>query len=220
MQAHTSRACLLISGGLDSAVLVSQFLTQGTRVVPLYLRCGFFWERVELYWLRRFLGTMRRPKLSPLEILELSLRGSYGPHWSLTGRRVPSAKSSDDAVYLPGRNVLLLSHAAIVCARRGISTIALGILKGNPFGDASPQFLTHFGAILAQALRHRIRIVAPLRASTKTQLVRRAQQLPLGLTFSCLNPQGLWHCGRCNKCAERKRAFREADVEDPTRYAK
>jgi 7-cyano-7-deazaguanine synthase len=39
------------------------------------------------------------------------------------------------------------------------------------------------------------------------------------LTFSCLAPQGRRHCGRCNKCAERKRAFRQAGIPDPTKYA-
>jgi 7-cyano-7-deazaguanine synthase len=45
------------------------------------------------------------------------------------------------------------------------------------------------------------------------------RDLPLELTFSCIAPAGELHCGRCNKCAERRAAFREADREDRTSYA-
>ena len=211
--------CLLVSGGLDSGLLLHQFLAQGVRVAPLYLRCGLVWETVELHWLRRFLREVRSPRLAPLEIVEMPLAGLYASHWSLTGRGIPSAASADAAVYLPGRNVLLLGAAAIVCARRHLSTIALGILKGNPFGDASPRFLTEIASCLTRALRHPIRITAPLRRSSKSQLIRSAPDAPLALTFSCLRPRGMQHCGRCNKCAERRRAFRRAGVLDPTRYA-
>jgi 7-cyano-7-deazaguanine synthase len=43
--------------------------------------------------------------------------------------------------------------------------------------------------------------------------------MPLELTFSCIAPAGSLHCGQCNKCAERQRAFRLSSMPDPTRYA-
>ena len=152
-------------------------------------------------------------------MIELPLHAVYRNHWSLSGRRVPSAASRDAAVYLPGRNVLLVSTAAIVSAERGLSTIALGILKGNPFGDATPRFFADLTRSLTQALNHPIRILTPLRRFTKAQLVTSATPALFPFTFSCLNPHGVQHCGRCNKCAERQRAFRAAGVSDPTRYA-
>jgi 7-cyano-7-deazaguanine synthase len=44
------------------------------------------------------------------------------------------------------------------------------------------------------------------------------RDMPLELTFSCIDPVDGLHCGRCNKCAERQKAFRSIDLEDPTRY--
>ena len=44
---------VLLSGGLDSAVLARRFLAQGRKILPLYVRCGLRWERAELFWLRR-----------------------------------------------------------------------------------------------------------------------------------------------------------------------
>ena len=196
-----------------------RLLAHGGRVVPLYLRCGLRWEPAELSWLRRFLRAIRSASLAPLVVVDLPLRSLYGSNWSLTGRRIPGARSADAAVYLPGRNALLLTAAAIVCAQRRISRLAIGTLKGNPFGDASPAFFRRMSSGLSQALARPIRIIAPLRRLTKPQLIRSAAGLPLALTYSCLRPRGQAHCGRCNKCAERRRAFRRAGVADPTRYA-
>jgi len=218
MQSRQASLCVLLSGGLDSALMVHRLLLTHGQLFPLYIRCGFVWETAELYWLKRFLRAIRTPQLHPLQVVDLPVRRLYGRHWSLTGRRVPGARSADAAVYLPGRNALLLSVAAIVASERRVSTIALGVLKGNPFGDATPRFFSQMASALSQALRRPIRILAPLRRLSKTQLIREAAA-PLALTFSCLRPQrGYRHCGRCNKCAERRRAFREAGVPDPTKY--
>lgn len=218
MRPRSRPICALVSGGLDSAVLVCRLLRDGKRVAPLYLRCGLYWESVELHWLRRFLQAIRSPALAPLVTVDVPLRSASGAHWGFTGTDVPSAQSPDAAVYLPGRNVLLLSHAAIACARRGITTIAIGTLRGNPFGDATPRFFARMSGVLSQALQQPIRILSPLRRCSKAQLIRSAGAAPLALTCSCLRPRGYRHCGRCNKCAERRRAFRAAGVPDPTRY--
>ncbi len=203
---------VLMSGGIDSAVVLQLLLRRGRRVQPVYVRCGLRWEPAEMWWLRRYLRAVRTPRLLPLRVLEAPVASLYGAHWSLTGRGVPSARSADAAVYLPGRNLLLLSAAAIVCAQQGISTIALGTLGGNPFGDATPEFFSRMAAALSRALNRPMCILAPLRGKSKSAWVRAARQLPLRLTFSCLNPSGHQPCGRCNKCAERSRALRQAGV--------
>lgn len=212
--------CALVSGGLDSAVLLHRLLNARKTVVPVYVQCGLRWEAAELHWLRRALRCLQTNTLRSLQRIELPLHAVYRHHWSLTGRRVPRATSRDAAVYLPGRNVLLISTAAILSAERGISTIALGVLKGNPFGDATPRFFARLAGCLTQALSHPICVLAPLRRLTKVQLIRSADPACLAVTFSCVNPRGVTHCGRCNKCAERQRAFRAAGVPDPTAYAR
>jgi 7-cyano-7-deazaguanine synthase len=221
--------CTLLSGGLDSGLLLLRLVSERMRPVPVYLKCGFQWEETELYWLRRFLKAMRSHAVAPLTTLELPLASVYGAHWSVTGRQIPEADSPDVAVYLPGRNVLLLTAAAILCVQRKISTIALGLLKGNPFGDATTRFFRQLERCLSQALQHPLSIQTPLRRCSKSSLIRSTVQrstaaggnggkFPLELTFSCLRPHGRRHCGRCHKCAERSRAFHAAGVPDPTTY--
>ena len=213
-----ARVCALVSGGLDSLLLVRLLLGEGATVHPLYVRGGLIWEPAELWWLRRWLCALPRTRLKPLVVVPVPLRSLYGRHWSITGRHVPSSRSPDRAVYLPGRNVVLLSHAAIYAAQHDISTLAMGLLSGNPFGDATPAFFERFAACVSQALSRSIRVRAPLRARTKAQWMAAAVGQPLGLTFSCIQPSGRRHCGRCNKCAERQRTFRQAGILDPTRY--
>jgi len=209
----------LVSGGLDSAVLVASLAAAGRRVVPIFIRQGLRWEAAEHYWLRRWLP--RCPgAVAPLVTLDVPVGDLYDArHWSVAGRRVPQARDPDEAVELPGRNLLLVAKAAVYGARHRISQITLGTLKGNPFADATPTFRRALSAALTAGLGRRVAVTAPLAALTKAQVIRRGRALPLGWTFSCIQPRGRQHCGRCQKCGERRRGFQAAGVPDPTRYA-
>jgi 7-cyano-7-deazaguanine synthase len=169
--------------------------------------------------LRRFLATLPRPGACPLVTLELPIADVYGAHWSTSGDDVPDAASADEAVYLPGRNVLLLAKSSVWCALHGVSTIALGTLKGNPFGDASAEFFSLFGSLSHQALSFPLAIVTPFAGMTKAEVLQRGRGLELESTFSCIRPRRGLHCGRCNKCAERQRAFGALELRDITAYA-
>ena len=190
--------CVLVSGGLDSCVMLAGLAKRYRVVHPLYIRHGLRWEDAELRHLRRFLCATSLP---PVTVLRLPVCDLYGAHWSLSGKNVPGTKSRDEAVYLPGRNLLLLAKAAVFCAQRGIGTIAIGTLRGNPFADTTPRFFRDFARMSG------VRVIAPLRGLTKEQVFRRGRGLPLHLTFSCINPQHGSHCGRCNKCEERRCVF-------------
>src|SRR5690348_6599078 len=104
---------VLTSGGLDSAILLGEAARDLPAVVPLYVRHGLYWESVELAQLRHFIEALALPTVRPLVVLELPVGDLYGTHWSVTGRDVPSAQTPDAAVFLPGRNVLLLAKAIL-----------------------------------------------------------------------------------------------------------
>jgi 7-cyano-7-deazaguanine synthase len=61
---------------------------------------------------------------------------------------------------------------------------------------------------------------APFAALHKSDVIRRGVELgvPLELTLSCMQPTDGTHCGRCSKCRERRDAFHDAGVADPTKY--
>jgi 7-cyano-7-deazaguanine synthase len=217
---NSEAVTVLLSGGLDSAVLSVELAQQYRRVHPIYIRHGLHWEQSELDYLERFLSSIDQPQFAPLQLLDMPVGDLYdGSHWSLSGENVPDAATADEAVYLPGRNLMLLTKLAVWCERNGINTIALAPLAGNPFSDNSDQFYHSMEAVIEMALNHSITIIRPYSQLDKAEVIRRGNRLPLELTFSCIRPVDNLHCGNCNKCAERIRAFAQADVVDKTRYA-
>jgi 7-cyano-7-deazaguanine synthase len=209
---------VLVSGGPDSAVLVGEAVQSHGAVYPIYVRCGLIWETVEIDHLRRFLDAISSSALRPLTVLEMPVGDLYPGHWSLTGEGTPGAETPDEAVFLPGRNVLLLSKAMLWCRLYAVPEIAIATLAGNPFPDAAPEFFAAFEAVVNRAVAGRVRISQPYRDLKKAEVLRRGRTLPLELTFSCIRPRQGRHCGACNKCAERRRAFADAGLPDRTPY--
>jgi 7-cyano-7-deazaguanine synthase len=210
---------VLFSGGLDSAVLLGEAVRRHRAVHPLYVRSGLFWEPAELQFAERFLAAVRSPALRPLIILEAPVTDICPDHWSVRGGDVPDADSPDEAVYLPGRNVFLLGKALVWCHLHEVPAVALGTLAANPFPDATDQFIAAFERVVNEAVGGSVRVVRPYAGLAKTDVLRRGKDLPLELTLSCLRPVDGRHCGRCNKCQERRHGFADAGLEDRTTYA-
>jgi len=212
---------VLFSGGIDSFLLVHQLLKRGNRVVPIYFRSGLLWQKDELLAAVRCLRAIARPQLERLVTIDVPARSLYGNHWSCTGIDVPDDSSPHEAVELPGWNALLTMHASLWCQINGIDTLAIGTLKGNPFADATPDYFAHIAAALAissPGVETPVSVIQPLVRLEKSQALQLGRNVPLEQTFSCLAPQQGLHCGRCNKCAERQRAFEAVARPDLTRY--
>ncbi len=219
MTVQSKTVGVLASGGLDSSILLAHLLGQGHRVQPFYIRQGLFWQQHELAGLRQYLEAIATPRLLDLVVLDLPLADLYSGHWSLTGQETPAHDSPDEAVYLPGRNALLLVKAAVWCQLHGIEQLALAPLGTSPFEDAGENFLADFESALNRGAMRRVQFLSPFGKMNKEQVMALGTKLPLQLTFSCISPSGGLHCGRCNKCAERQNAFRIASLHDHTPYA-
>src|SRR5262245_16728217 len=242
------RTVVLISGGLDSAVLLAhehelrelhelqEGQGEGLRVFPVYVSVGLAWETAERMMLDRLLrAPVFAGKLAPLSSVEFTMRDVYAPtHWAIRGTP-PAYDTPDEDVYLTGRNLVLLTKAGVVAAQKRAGRIALGPLAGNPFPDARPSFLRAMEQALSLGLDHTIEIATPFLNWEKEQVIQRGVELgvPLEYTLSCMNPvlgvgaadeasrdEALpLHCGLCSKCRERRDAFQAAGVTDPTIYA-
>lgn len=211
---------VLLSAGLDSAVLAAAE-ARTSRVHPVYVSTGLAWEDQELAALDRLLATPTFASLAPLARLSFTVTDLYPPtHWALRGTP-PAFDTPDEDVYLTGRNIILLSKAGIHCAQQKINRIVIGPLAGNPFPDATPEFFDAMARALSLGLAHPLTIDAPFADKDKSEVIRLGIELgvPLELTLSCMNPRAGAHCGECSKCRERRDAFNEAGVQDPTRYA-
>jgi 7-cyano-7-deazaguanine synthase len=189
-------------------------------VKPVYVSVGLAWEQAERAMLECLLPALG-PRVAPLASLSVDMLDVYpAAHWAVRGTP-PKYDSPDEEVYLEGRNIVLLSKAAVFAAREGISRVALGPLAGNPFPDATNEFFSAMARALSIGLDHPIDVVTPLASLHKADVIKLGASLgvPLQLTMSCMNPQGDLHCGKCSKCRERHDGFVEAGIPDPTRYA-
>ncbi len=213
---------VLFSGGLDSAVLLARERQSHAPVRPVHVRAGLAWEDAERRAIDRLLAAPAFSSgVDPLMTVTVDMRDVYpAAHWAVTGHP-PAYDTPDEDVYLEGRNIVLLSKAAVLAARLGVTRIAMGTLSDNPFPDATPEFIRTINRALSLGLDRHIEVVTPLVTFHKDRVVRMGIELgvPLELSLSCMNPQGDRHCGACSKCRERQDAFRDAGVRDETTYA-
>src|SRR5688572_6944372 len=162
---------VLASGGLDSSILIGHLLRQRRRVQPFYIRTGLHWQAGELPALERILRAVATPDLAELVVLDLPLADLYAGHWSQTGRDVPAADSPDEAVFLPGRNALLIVKAAVWCQLHGIGELALAALGTSPFADAQEPFFRDFQAAMNYGGGQKLRLLRPFGEMNKRQVM-------------------------------------------------
>jgi 7-cyano-7-deazaguanine synthase len=213
----------VLSGGLDSTVLVGHLLEHGHEVTALSVNYGQRHSRelraaanvAEHYGIHHVV--LPAPELATL------LGGS-----ALTSPHVPVpdghyAEDSMKATIVPNRNAILLSMAAGYAFAIGHNAIGFGAHAGDHpvYPDCRPGFVTALEAalVLGSDWPRGFSIHAPFLTVDKTEIVRIGRKLgaPLHLTWSCYKG-GLLHCGTCGTCTERREAFELAGAPDPTRY--
>lgn len=229
---------VLLSGGLDSAVLVADEAARvhPETVQPIYVSVGLAWERAERAAVTHLLAAPGLAgRVRPLVALTVDMRDVYAAtHWAVEGR-APGYNTADEDVYLPGRNIVLLGKAGVYCAAARLDRLVIGTLAHNPFPDATPGFRSTMARALSLGLDRPLAIDAPYAGLEKADVIRRGVTLgvPMERSLSCMNPilidasasgeprepGGPRHCGVCSKCRERHDAFLDAGVHDPTTYA-
>jgi 7-cyano-7-deazaguanine synthase len=214
-------SAVLLSGGLDSAVLMAMEQRVGHTVWPVHVRSGLAWEDAEAAAIRRILASAPfAGRTQPLTTLSVDMQDVYpSSHWAVQGN-ARGYDEPDETVYLEGRNITLIAKTSVFCASRGIGRIVLGPLAGNPFPDARPAFLHAMARAMTLGLDHSLEVAAPLSHMHKPEVVKIGHDLgvPFELTLSCNGPVDDRHCGRCNKCRERREAFADAGLTDPADY--
>ena len=222
-----SPVAVLVSGGMDSCAMLADSAERQT-AHPIYVKTGMQWESAELVSLQRFLDAIASDNLQPLTVLEMPAAPLLGNHhWTMTPEDVPEYDAPDETVYIPGRNIVLISLAAIWCSLNDVNEVRIGTLAGNPFPDATPGFREQLARTCSMGLDHPLKVRAPLSELHKEELLARyGTRHPLHLTLTCSKPRltgddcaaVVTHCGECNKCRERHEAYCDAGLEDLTNY--
>ncbi|MCA9118170.1 MAG: 7-cyano-7-deazaguanine synthase, partial [Planctomycetaceae bacterium] len=88
------------------------------------------------------------------------------------------------------------------------------------YPDCRPEFTAAMRQALGLADWHQVDLYCPFVNLTKADIVRRGAELsvPFAETWSCYEG-GQQHCGLCGTCVERREAFEQAGIVDPTSYS-
>lgn len=212
----------LLSGGMDSTVLVAALVDQGRAVDAVSILYGQR-HRCELY-----AATMvARHYNIRHDVIDIANVGSMLGGSALTDDiDVPDGHYAEDsmrATVVPNRNAILLAIAAGVAVARGAQVVATAVHAGDHFvyPDCRPAFIEAIDRAFRIGTEGfgAIGVEAPFSAMGKHDICRLGHTLhvPLELTWSCYKGADE-HCGTCGTCVERMEAFELAGVADPTQY--
>jgi 7-cyano-7-deazaguanine synthase len=219
----TAGAVVLLSGGMDSATCLAIARRAHRRVAALTVVYGQRHVR-ELASAR---ALARRFRVRDHAVVEVPLARLVRSSLTDRRRRLPRGgprRGRIPSTYVPARNTVLLALALGYAESRRMDRIYLGAnaIDYSGYPDCRPAFLHAFervaqlGTKAGVEHRSRLRIVAPLLAMSKTEVVRAGERLgvPWELTWSCYRG-GRRPCGTCDSCRLRARGFRGAGVPDP-----
>lgn len=218
-------AVCLVSGGMDSCVTAAIAATEHAELAFLHVSYG---QRTEARERRAFQELAEHYKVEKRLAASLDYLARIGGS-SLTDKQIPvaSANLSGREVptsYVPFRNAHLLAIAASWAEVLRARAIYIGAVAEDSSGypDCRPEFYAAFQQAIDTGTRPetRVEIKTPVIHLRKSEIVRRGLALgaPLELTWSCYQAEER-ACGRCDSCALRLRAFREAGAGDPIPYA-
>lgn len=230
MSSANKRAVVLVSGGMDSAVVAAIARAQGFDVYALSVAYG---QRhlSELAAAQRVAVMTRAAAHKTVDVDLRSIGGSAltddidvptddDGHLIGTGD-IPST-------YVPARNTIMLSVALGWAEVLGAKDIFCGVnaVDYSGYPDCRPAFIEAFERLANLATKAGVeegglRVQAPLMAMTKADIVREGVRLGVDFsqTVSCYQADAEGRaCGHCDACLLRAQGFVEAGIADNTRY--
>jgi 7-cyano-7-deazaguanine synthase len=230
----STRAVVLLSGGLDSTTAAALARREGWTLYGLTIRYGQV-HAAEVEAARLIATSLGFERHIELDVDLRAFGGS-----ALVGEgEIPKANVDSDSesanpdishspipiTYVPARNTIFLSLALGWAEVVGAERIVIGVnaLDYSGYPDCRPEYIAAFEYLASLATRAGVegrpcRVWAPLQHLTKAAIIRAGIELGLdyGLTRSCYDPLPDGRsCQRCDSCRLRARGFAEAGVNDP-----
>ena len=214
---QTKKCVIVLSGGPDSATVAYWAKKQGYEIYPITFKYGQIAvkETESAQKIAESLGVNTK-------IVDLSaLKDIFSGVSSLCNTDIPLTAEFSQPIIVPFRNAIFLSAAVAYAVTVGAKKIYYGAQGSDePFyPDCRREFYEAFEKAARLGTCEEISIQAPFSDMRKSDVIKAGAELgvPLALTWSCYL-DGIKHCGRCESCVNRKKAFKEAAVPDPTKY--
>ena len=221
----TKSAVVLVSGGLDSATVLAVARGEGWRSHALSIDYGQR-HRVELEAAARVAAALGAVEHRVARVDLGVFGGSALTDPSIAVPRAPTA--GIPITYVPARNTVFLALALAHAEVTGSDAIFTGAnaVDYSGYPDCRPEFLAAFEKLANVATKRAVEgsplvIKAPIVHLTKAQIVRLGHSLGVdfAMTISCYNADASGRaCGECDACRFRREGFRDAGIDDPTRY--
>ena len=223
-------AVVLVSGGMDSAVVLAIAQQQGFACHALSVRYGQR-HTSELDAANRIARALDAVAHKTVGVDLRSIGGS-----ALTDAQIDVPLDSDrdsssptiPVTYVPARNTIMLSLALGWAEVLGATDIFCGVnaVDYSGYPDCRPEFIVAFESLANLATRAGVegagfRVHAPLLHMSKADIVREGLRLGVDFaqTVSCYQADADGRaCGHCDACRLRSEGFASAGVPDPTRY--
>ncbi len=212
-----TKCVVVLSGGADSSTVAYWAKNQGYDVYAITFKYGQIANK----------ETESAQKIAqnlavPIKVVDVSpLKEIFGEVTSLCNAAIPMTSSFSDPIIVPFRNAIFLSVAVSYAVSVGADKIFYGAHGSDePFyPDCRREFYKAFEKAACLGTEKDIAIEAPFSGKPKSESIKMGAELgvPFELTWSCYS-DGVKHCGKCESCVNRKKAFREACVRDPTDY--
>ncbi len=219
-QKKNSSALILLSGGQDSATCLAWALNKFTRVSAICFDYGQR-HRIELSCAK----LIAKATKTPLYIQKIALLSDL-TNSALTNdkkRMTEGNEKSLPSTFVPGRNLIFLSTAAIYATKLGITDIVTGVCQTDYSGypDCRQNFINSLEKTLNLAIEKPFKLHTPLMKLTKAETVKlmlKIKQTPLlKLSHTCYKGTRP-ACGKCPSCKLRLKGFKEAGIPDPIKY--
>jgi 7-cyano-7-deazaguanine synthase len=211
------KSVVILSGGPDSVSVLYWSQTQGHDVHAITFDYGQK-AKIEIEYASRHARKLDIPH----KIIDLNqLKDIYQGVTSLVDNEMEVSSEFTDPIIVPFRNGIFMAVTVAFAEGIGATKIYYGAhASDEPFyPDCRQEFYKAFEQAARLGTEHPFEIQSPFSNITKAELLTEAKTLevPLKQTWSCyLN--GPLHCGKCESCINRKKAFKQANIKDPTMY--
>jgi 7-cyano-7-deazaguanine synthase len=216
---QTEKCVVILSGGPDSSTVAYWAKKQGYDLYAITYKYGQIATK-EVEHAAKIAKTLG----IPIKSIDLSsLKEIFTGVTSLCNESIPMTSSFSRPIIVPFRNAIFLSIATAFAVSIGATKIFYGAQGSDePFyPDCRKEFYKSFEKAARLGTGQEITIEAPFGNIPKSAIIKLGSELgvPFNLTWSCYF-NGTKHCGKCESCVNRKKAFKEAAIPDPTEYIK
>ena len=220
------RAVVLLSGGLDSATCLAIAKQNGYECYALNFDYGQR-HRAELAAAQQLAQQLGATEY---RIIKIDLAGIGGSALTDVNIAVPTQHGSGIPVtYVPARNTVFLSLALAWAEVLNAQHIFIGVnaVDYSGYPDCRPHYIAAFERMANLGTKagiegHSFKIETPLMHLSKAQIIHEGVRLGVDYasTVSCYLAQDDGRaCGQCDACRFRAQGFRDAGVQDTTRYS-